>query len=130
MATEADGLYDEFRDRVLREVEAGRSGNIVGLCRALVEARPLQQGDIVQITDETHAWYPCLIIVDEVKSWGIQGFTIIPTNDQKPNGRAYIRLKSAVYERVGIATLVPGPEPEEVQDAGTRVSDPGPQGQT
>lgn len=115
-----DLLYGEFRDRVLREIEAGRAENIVGLCRALIEARPLQAGDIVQITDPQHQWYPALIVVDEVKSWGIQGYTLIVTNGPEPNGRAYIRLKSAVYERVGMAVLVPGPEPEGVEDGDTR----------
>jgi len=65
----------------------------------------VNERDVVQITDPTHHWYPALIIVSEVKSWGIQGYTIIPTNDAESNGQAYIRLKQGVYEYVGKAAI-------------------------
>lgn len=44
-------------------------------------------GDIVQADPETSHWGPCLVVVSEVKSWGIQGFTAMPRA-----GNAYIRL--------------------------------------
>lgn len=34
----------------------------------------LRPGDIVQITDERPGLLGALLMVDEVKSWGIQGF--------------------------------------------------------
>ena len=60
----------------------------------------LNKNDIVQITNQEHNWFPCLIIVDKVKSWGIQGYIILPTNDDKPNGSAYTRLKTEDYEPI------------------------------
>ena len=66
----------------------------------------IEANDIVQITNPSHHWYPCLIVVSEVKSWGVQGYTVMPTNDDQPNGQAYIRLKSSDYERVGRAVVV------------------------
>lgn len=65
-----------------------------------------EEGDIVQITDESHSWFPCLIIVTEQKSWGVQGYMSIPTNDAEPNGNAFIRLKHEQVEKVGKAVFV------------------------
>lgn len=66
----------------------------------------LKAGDVVQITDPTHHWYPSLIIVSEPKAWGIQGYAIIPTNGEESNGQAYIRLKHGGYEYVGKAVVI------------------------
>lgn len=64
-----------------------------------------KEDDIVQITDETHHWYPCLIIVSEPKSFGIQGYITMPFNVNEPNGAAFIRLKFDQVERVGRAAI-------------------------
>lgn len=67
----------------------------------------MENGDIVQITDENHHWYPALIVVDEVKSWGVMGYAhIIKNTSSEPNGQAYIRLNSNQYEHVGCAVIV------------------------
>jgi hypothetical protein len=44
-------------------------------------------GDIVQADPEVTHWGPCLVVVTDVKGWGIQGFTSMPRT-----GRAYVRL--------------------------------------
>lgn len=62
-------------------------------------------GTIVQITDESHHWFPALIVVTEVKAWGVMGYTIIVTNDESSNGQAYIRLKNDEFEAVGRAVI-------------------------
>ena len=66
----------------------------------------LGQHDIVQITDQEHHWFPCLLVVDELKGWGVMAYTQIVTNDAEPNGQAYIRVKSEQIERVGCAVIV------------------------
>ena len=69
----------------------------------------MEKGDIVQITNEDHHWFPCLIIVSEPKSWGIQGFTVIPNNNrEETNGQAFIRLKNEDIEFVGKARVIGG----------------------
>lgn len=65
-------------------------------------------GDIIQITHRKDPWFPALLIVDEVKPWGVQAYTIIPqSNDggEKP-GNAYRRLKFTLFARVGSALFV------------------------
>ena len=66
----------------------------------------MKKGDIVQITDEKHAWFPCLLIVDEVKPWGVQAACLIPnSNTQNDVGRAFNRLKIEQVEVVGEAVI-------------------------
>ena len=69
------------------------------------QEREWQKGDIVQITNPEHHWFPALIIVSEPKSFGIQGYTVIVSNSPEPNGRAYIRLKHDEIEFVGCAVF-------------------------
>lgn len=68
----------------------------------------ISTGDVIQITDENHPWYPCLLIVDIVKSWGVQAYTLIPqgNNGSEKPGMAFIRLDNEVFERVGQAHVV------------------------
>lgn len=66
----------------------------------------MQKGTIVQITNPDHHWYPCLVIVSEVKSWGIQGYISIPSDNRGNVGNAYIRLSTEQFEVVGEAKLV------------------------
>lgn len=68
----------------------------------------LKEGDIIQITDETNKWFPCLLIVSEVKSWGVQAYITIPKNDGTPLGNAYYRIENGKFEKVGSALLVAG----------------------
>lgn len=67
----------------------------------------LEKGTIVQITNIEHHWFPCLIIIDEVKNWGIQGYITIPNNNkEEKNGNAFIRLNNEEFEIVGKANMV------------------------
>ena len=59
------------------------------------------EGSIVQITDASHEWLGCLLIVTEVKSFGIQGYAEIPLK-----GQAYLRVDREKYEVVGRAAMV------------------------
>lgn len=39
---------------------------------------PIKVGSIVQVKPDANAWRGCLVIVTEVRAWGIQGFTPMP----------------------------------------------------
>lgn len=64
-----------------------------------------QINDIVQITDESHHWFPCLVVVTEPKSWGVQGYVMIPSNDGSGTRQAYIRPRNEQIEVVGKAII-------------------------
>ena len=69
---------------------------------------PFRVGDVIQITDPEHSWYPCLLIVDEVKSWGVQAYAFIPkTNDgSEKAGLAFNRLKFGQIAYVGMSAVM------------------------
>lgn len=68
----------------------------------------LARGVIVQITNESHKWYRCLLVVEHGHSNGIMGYTVIPTNEGVPNGVAHIRISNLDYTVVGKAVIVDG----------------------
>lgn len=57
----------------------------------------IRVGDIVQANPETCEWGPSLVVVSELKSFGIQGYTHVPRNE----GDAFIRLHWADFEPTG-----------------------------
>lgn len=59
-----------------------------------LESTDLKINDIVQAISTD--WAPALIVVTEIKDWGIMGYTSIPTQ-----GDAYIRLKWDEIELTG-----------------------------
>jgi len=66
----------------------------------------LEVNDIIQIVDKNHPWYSCLLIVDEVKSWGVQAFCIIPeSNIERRNSFAFNRLNNGQIVKVGNSSI-------------------------
>lgn len=67
----------------------------------------VKPGDIVQVTDETHPWFPALLIVSEVKVWGVQAGCLVPrSNVENDVATAWNRLKTGSFERVGAAVIL------------------------
>ena len=68
----------------------------------------LKRGSIIQANENAGAWCGTVLIVDEVKSWGVMAFVHIPMQ-----GDAYIRLKSDQYDILGgQAVIMPKKEDE------------------
>ena len=66
-----------------------------------------EEQDIVQIVDEKHPWYPALLIVSEVKTWGVQAYCLIPqSNVENQTVQAYNRIKNEQVAKVGKAVVV------------------------
>lgn len=62
----------------------------------------IEKNDIVQIVDANHPWFPSILIVEEVKKWGVQAFLCIPeSNTENSVGFAYTRLEFSQVEKVG-----------------------------
>jgi sporulation protein YlmC with PRC-barrel domain len=58
-------------------------------------------GDIVQVDPMKAVFGACMVVVTEVKAWGIQGYVNIPMQ-----GDAYIRLEWDKIDYIGDAVLV------------------------
>lgn len=59
-------------------------------------------GSVIQATENAGNWCGCLLIVDEVKSWGVVASMLVPMQ-----GIAYIRLKFDQFVYIGEAVLIP-----------------------
>lgn len=58
------------------------------------------KGDIIQVREDVDTWAGALLIVDEVKDWGVQAYMTMPSK-----GVAFIRLKHDEYYWCGMAVL-------------------------
>ncbi|MHB1909791.1 MAG: hypothetical protein ACYCQJ_13120 [Nitrososphaerales archaeon] len=56
-----------------------------------------QRNDVIQIIEEG-AWKGALLQVEEVKSWGVKAYLIMPTQ-----GTVYSRIEHGKYEVIGPA---------------------------
>jgi hypothetical protein len=67
-----------------------------------MEKRTLEIGDVLQLRPE-HRFGGALLVVTEPKSWGCQGYLMMPRIMQacRYNGRAFIRSKFENMEFVG-----------------------------
>lgn len=68
----------------------------------------IKVGSVIQANENAGDWCGCLLIVDEVKSFGCQAGLKIPNS-----GTAYIRLNHDQFDYIGEAALVPYEEYEE-----------------
>ena len=57
---------------------------------------------VVQINENgKEEWIGCLIVVSEIKNWGVQGFLKMPFK-----GNAYIRLNNNEFDLIGDAVMI------------------------
>ena len=66
----------------------------------------ISPGDVVQITDERRGLVGAFLLVDEVRSWGVQGFVHHVESFEEAR-QIWLRLEFGTFERVGRAALVP-----------------------
>lgn len=75
-----------------------------------MDARDIATGDILQI-DPAHdpRYGGCLMVVEEVKTWGYQGYVLTPAG-----GRVYYRVPNGGYAKVGRARWLPEDVSEKI----------------
>lgn len=64
----------------------------------------LLPGDIVQVIDKADRWFTALLVVEGVRSWGLQTHALMPTAEGVCP--AYYRIAREAVVRVGTAALV------------------------
>ena len=76
------------------------------------EAEEFKLGDVVQITNEGHHWFPAFITITETKPFGCMGYMISVTSNkiEDRNNPAYIRLCFSDFEFIGRAVVIVGME--------------------
>ena len=63
--------------------------------------RQLEIGDIVQLDPdktENRMFAACLMVVSELKPWGVQGYVQALGENGEPGGQAYYRAKHGTFE--------------------------------
>ena len=61
----------------------------------------VKKGDVIQVNENGNDWAGCLMIVDDVRKWGVQAYMHIPNS-----GEAFLRVGYDQMERIGRAVLV------------------------
>ena len=61
----------------------------------------LKRDDIIQVTDPDNKLYMCLLIVDEVKSWGVLAYLV----ERETRGDLFYNIEYGKFEKVGTAVL-------------------------
>ena len=51
------------------------------------------KGTLIQVNEKIDDWFGCIMIVDEVKNWGVQAYLRIPCR-----GNAFLKLKWDEFE--------------------------------
>lgn len=74
----------------------------------------IQPGTVFQITEghDRKGWIGAFITATEVNSLGIEGYVQVIQTPEK-HRRAFVRLPWSHIDYIGMAVLVPAPEPEE-----------------
>jgi hypothetical protein len=70
------------------------------------ETVALHPGDLVQITATDHPWFPAVLVVDDVRGWGVQGFLFEATNARSTTALVFNRLPRGSYKRCGALVVM------------------------
>lgn len=64
----------------------------------------VEENDLIQVNEDgPQHWFRCILVVDEVKTWGVQAYCVIPgPRDRGNSGDAYMRLKWGEFDRLGV----------------------------
>jgi hypothetical protein len=57
----------------------------------------IKVGDIVQVDPSKETFGACMVVVTEIKDWGIQGYV----QSAGVEGQQYIRLNTGEFEKTG-----------------------------
>ena len=63
----------------------------------------IKVGSVIQVKETIPAWGGCLMIVDEVKQWGVQCYMRIPGREIKSTA---MRLHHSEYYYIGEAEVI------------------------
>lgn len=67
----------------------------------------LQPGTIIQVTNPSHPWLGTLLVVSELKTYGVMAYVVVPrsNNGSEFPAVAYINLNAEDFEVCGFAKI-------------------------
>ena len=64
--------------------------------------KKVSEGDLIQVNEDGPAnWFRCILVIDEVKGWGVLASCTIPQAIGEPARDAFIRLRWHEFEALG-----------------------------
>lgn len=69
----------------------------------MVSFDDIEDDDVVLIGPDSPVWRNCLMVVEEVRSWGVTGTVVAPQEEEYPLRVAFDEI-AAVYRRVSLTT--------------------------
>ena len=67
------------------------------------KAKKVRRGSVIQVAENIPGWGGCLMIVDEVKQWGVQCYMRTPGRELRT---AFLRLRFGEFYYIGEAEVV------------------------
>jgi hypothetical protein len=65
--------------------------------------KEVSEGDLIQVNEDGPAhWFRCILVVDTVKSWGVQAYCTIPKARGEPAGDVFMRLEWQEFDTLGV----------------------------
>jgi hypothetical protein len=65
--------------------------------------KTVAEGDLIQVNEDGPAnWFRCILVVDEVKTWGIRAYAVIPQARGKSSTDAFMQLDWAEFDTLGV----------------------------
>jgi hypothetical protein len=69
----------------------------------MTKPKAVAVGDLIQVNEEgPEHWFRCILVVDEVKGWGVQAYCTIPSSRDRPSGDAHMRLDWREFDTLGV----------------------------
>lgn len=69
----------------------------------MAELKTVAEGDLIQVNEDGPPnWFRCILVADEVKSWGVQAYAIIPQARDQCSADAFMRLSWNEFETLGV----------------------------
>ena len=69
----------------------------------MAESKPVAEGDLIQVNEDGPPnWFRCILVVDEVKGWGVQAYAIIPQARDRVSADAFMRLDWKEFDTLGV----------------------------
>jgi hypothetical protein len=66
------------------------------------ESKTVAENDLIQVNEDGPPnWFRCILVVDEVKSWGVQAYAIIPQARDKMSADAFLRVEWNEFDTLG-----------------------------
>ena len=63
----------------------------------------VEENDVIMVGEDVEIWRNCLMLVEEVKSWGVTGTVVAPQEEEYPMRVSFSEI-GAIYRKVELTT--------------------------